>query len=239
MSRRLCALFCLSYSLAAAAGGLTKFEVRDAVQRDLVTFTSDAPLEKVVGTTSAVTGFLRVNPEQPAAGAQGEFEVDARTFNTGMELRNEHLRSRFLHTSRYPFARFSLKKLTELSKSRLEPGEPVVGKAEGEIEIKGVKRSLSAQIRLTYHPKTVATQERMAGNLLRVSATFSVDLDRFGIFWAPAIALRLSRYIQVTVDALASDVAPSLQIPRPDIPVAEAPPPPENTSSRRLPSGRP
>lgn len=219
-----------------ALAGTARFEVRDAVQRDLVTFTSDAPLEKVVGITSALTGYLTLDPDKPGAGASGEFEVDARTLDTGMELRNEHLRNRFLQTARYPFVRFRLRRLTELSKPRLSPGEPVAGKAEGEIEIKGVRQPLVAQIRLAYHPQTPATRERMAGNLLRLAAQFTVDLERFGIFWSPSLAPRLSRFIHVTVDALGSDAPPSLQIPRPDVPLVSAPP---AGSSRRLPSATP
>ncbi|MCB0403913.1 MAG: hypothetical protein KDD51_03955, partial [Bdellovibrionales bacterium] len=88
MLRTLFILFVLVQT--SMASEWTRFEVRDAAQRDVVQFTSDAPLEKVIGVNSSLRGWVALDPNNLSKGVTGEFEVDMRTFDTGMLLRNEH-----------------------------------------------------------------------------------------------------------------------------------------------------
>ncbi|MCB0416828.1 MAG: YceI family protein, partial [Bdellovibrionales bacterium] len=101
----------LALSKLSLGSEWTRFEVRDAAQRDIVQFTSDAPLEKVLGVNSSLRGWIAVDPNNLSKGVQGEFEVDMRTFDTGMLLRNEHFRTQFLETNQYPFSTFKIDRL--------------------------------------------------------------------------------------------------------------------------------
>lgn len=65
-----------------------------------VQFLSDAPLEMIKGTTDALSGKIDF------AERTVDFYVDLETIDTGIKLRNEHLRENFLRTSKYPFAEF-------------------------------------------------------------------------------------------------------------------------------------
>lgn len=190
--------------------------MRDAAQRDVVQFTSDAPLEKVIGINSALRGWLALDPKNLSKGVQGEFEVDMRAFDTGMLLRNEHFRTQFLETAQYPFSTFQITKLVQTSSSKLGAGETVILKTEGSLKVKAVTKRIPVDLKLVYYKESRKTQERLEGNLLRISARFPLDISDFGIFWNEDLSLRLSRKVRVTVDALGSDQAAPLFIPQPD-----------------------
>ena len=79
-------------SAVAEDGRAVRFDMRDGGLRNLVQFTSDAPLEKVVGVSNTITGWLTLDPDKLTEGIKGEFEVDVRAFETGLPSRNEQLR---------------------------------------------------------------------------------------------------------------------------------------------------
>ncbi len=61
--------------------------------RDTITFTSQAPLEDIVGTTNKIGGYVVFDPADPAKGGHGEFIVPVASLNSGIPLRDEHLQS--------------------------------------------------------------------------------------------------------------------------------------------------
>ncbi|MEZ4750624.1 MAG: YceI family protein [Bdellovibrionota bacterium] len=204
----------LTFTRLALASEWTRFEVRDAAQRDIVQFTSDAPLEKVIGVNSSLRGWVALDPNNLSKGVQGEFEVDMRTFDTGMLLRNEHFRTQFLETSQYPFSTFKIDKLVQTSSSKLGTGQTVLLKTEGTLKIKAVSKSIPVDLKLVFYKENKKTRERLEGNLLRISARFAVDISDFGVFWNEDLALRLTKKVRIQVDALGSDAAAPLYIPQ-------------------------
>ena len=71
-----------------------------------ITFTSDAPLERIVGTSNAVVGYLVAevaNDEPTGKILAGAFRVPVTSFDTGIPLRDEHLRGPyFLNAAQHP-----------------------------------------------------------------------------------------------------------------------------------------
>src|SRR5688572_3690769 len=108
-----------------------RFDLKDAALRNLVHFVSDAPLEKVMGLSSSLSGWLELNPEKLGEGVKGELEVDLRTFHTGAESRNEYVRESFLNTTEHPIATYQITRLVNASKTKLADGKPVSVKLEG------------------------------------------------------------------------------------------------------------
>lgn len=190
-----------------------RFEVKDAIQRDIVQFVSEAPLEKVVGLTSAVSGWVEVDPQKLSDGVKGEFEVDVRNFDTGNLLRNDHLREKFLFTSEFPVATFSFSKLSNSSKTQLPDQQSVVLRVEGTMKIKGVSKPLAVLLKTTYFKQSDMTNQRLGGNLLRVSSSFDLDLQNFGIMIPEGLKFKLARYVQVSVDVVGSDGRPPAIVP--------------------------
>jgi hypothetical protein len=96
-----------------------------------LSFTSDAPLETIVGTTSKASGTLRIDLAKPENGASGEVVVDIRTLRTGVGLRDEHLRGEdFLNAGAYPSATFKLSRVSLSGKAQF-PGATASGTVQG------------------------------------------------------------------------------------------------------------
>jgi polyisoprenoid-binding protein YceI len=70
-----------------------------------VEFTSDAPIEVMHGKTSKITGDITLD-DSFKFDAKHPFNillsVDLASIDTGIDLRNEHMRDNFLETGKYP-----------------------------------------------------------------------------------------------------------------------------------------
>ena len=71
--------------------------------KNIVKFLSEAPFENFEGITNNIDGFLYFENEL-TNNSQLHFEVDLRTIDTGIGLRNRHMRDNYLETDKYPMA---------------------------------------------------------------------------------------------------------------------------------------
>lgn len=187
----------------------TRFDMRDGGLRNLVEFVSDALLEKTVGISNAVTGWIELDPDKVGDGIKGEFEVDVRTFETGIEPRNEAVRDKMLLAPEFPIATFTLSKVMSVSKPKLAEGQPVIARVDGTLKAKGIQKPVPVNLKLVYLKESDVTRQRLPGNLLKVSATFDVDTALFGITVPDAFKSRFARFIQVSADVVGSDRPPA------------------------------
>ncbi|MBA2362551.1 MAG: YceI family protein, partial [Chloroflexia bacterium] len=70
------------------------------------TFLEDNRLESPVGVTRAVSGEIRVNPDNPSATRVGEIAVDISQLETDQPRRDNAIRRQWLESATYPIARF-------------------------------------------------------------------------------------------------------------------------------------
>jgi polyisoprenoid-binding protein YceI len=95
-----------------AAGGVAQ-EYQVHLQREnRARFVSDAPLEDFQGVTDRIDGFLYLAGEGLSSSSELEesefyFEVDLASLDTGIGLRNRHMRRNYLETDEHPFASYS------------------------------------------------------------------------------------------------------------------------------------
>lgn len=183
-----------------------RYEVRDPAQRDLIQVTSDIPLEKMVAVSSAVGGWFEIDPEKLMDNARGELLSDVRTFDSQNSSRNDFLKDRVWQAQEGPTLSFTINKMLHVSKARLSEGQPVAFRLEGLLKYRGQSKVTSVLGKLTAIKQTEGTiAHRGPGNLLRVSANFDLDLTQFGFTTAEIVKARLARYLQVSVDFVASD----------------------------------
>ena len=183
--------------------------MRDTGLRNLVQFTSDAPLEKVVGVSNTVNGSITLDPDQLQGGIRGDFEVDVRAFETGLPARNEQLRDVILNASAHPLATFKIDRVVATSKPRLVEGAPTLVRIEGSLKMRGITRPQLVIAKLSYFRESSTTKQRLPGNLLKVSATLDIDTEQFQITMPPGFQALMARYVQVAVDLVGSDRIPS------------------------------
>jgi polyisoprenoid-binding protein YceI len=83
-------------------------------KENIARFESDAPIEKVVGTTNRVFGFVTIDPHNISNGISGKISVDLVSLDTGISMRDRDMRSEsFLNTDEYPTAMFLLKEVLQ------------------------------------------------------------------------------------------------------------------------------
>src|SRR5690606_23312653 len=71
-----------------------------------VTFVSKAPLETFDGSTKQIRGRIEIDPQALGDSITVEVSVDLASLDTGIELRNQHMRENHLHTEKHPEAVF-------------------------------------------------------------------------------------------------------------------------------------
>ena len=202
------AALALVFSCVAAFSKTVRYDMRDAGLRNVVQAVSDAPLEKMIALSGSPAGWIELDPERLTDGIRGEFEIDVRTFSTGLDPRDEKVRDAWLGSSEHPTAGFQIAKVLGLSKAKLTDGQPVVARLEGQLRLRGVARNQPVLAKLTYVKESDVTRQRLPGNLLRVSATFDLDTGLFNLPIPEPFRNRLSRYIQVAADLVGTDRPP-------------------------------
>ena len=112
----------------------------DRSQANQVKFISDAPLESFSGVTDKIDGYVLWEGDDPTNNSELYFEVDLASINTGIGLRDRHMRENYLETDKYPFAQFN-GKAVEFTKSESEEAFQV--SVEGKMTIHGKEKFLS------------------------------------------------------------------------------------------------
>lgn len=205
LTRRLAAsAFTVSlFALTPAGAKPVTFAVGDAKNRDVVSFTSDAPVELIVGKTSNVNGTVVIDESMDLSKPiQATFAVDLPSIDTGIELRNEHMRDNFLETAKYPKATFTLKTLSR-------PGVLKVGQkqrltATGDFTLHGKTVSKTVPVDVTYFKKCAGTETKMPGcDLIQINTEFKVPFADHGIKRPEIVFQKLADTVIVKLGATA------------------------------------
>lgn len=113
----------------------------DLEQKNVVKFISKAPMESFEGVTDKIDGYVTWEDEDFTNNSEIYFEVDLNSLDTGIGLRNRHMRDNYLETDKYPFTHFA-GKIVEAIKQ--DDGSVKV-KAEGTMFIHGVEKPITVE----------------------------------------------------------------------------------------------
>lgn len=163
-----------------------------------IQFVSDATLETITGVTSNVSGAIHIDPAN-VAGATGRIAVRTDSIRTGIDLRDEHLRSdTWLNAGRFPEIVFQLTRIE--GATTLAPNQTVNATVHGHFTLHGVTRDVSARAQLRYVPVTDEMRTaHISGDTVRVQASFQVRMTDFGISIPAIVQLKVSNEIEVNV----------------------------------------
>jgi polyisoprenoid-binding protein YceI len=180
------------------------FYVNDTKKRDVVTFTSKAPLETIVGTTADVSGFVTVNLDDIKGSAKARFEVDLTTLKTGIEMRDNHMRDNFLETGKYPKAIFELTKVDSTSQNRLENQKQVTLTMQGNFTVHGTTKPITIPATITYYSESDQTKARAEGDLMHIAVNFDMLLGDYGIKRPQMLFMKLDETQKINIDMIGS-----------------------------------
>ena len=110
----------------------------DKDKNNIVKFISDAPIENFEGVTDKIDGYLFFEDSDLTKNSELYFEVDLNSLDTGIGLRNRHMRENYLETDRFPLTHYKGKIIS----SNVVNDTTVSVKAEGVIFIHGIEQPL-------------------------------------------------------------------------------------------------
>jgi polyisoprenoid-binding protein YceI len=155
-----------------------------------VTFTSRASIEEFDGVTDRIDGFVSLNTESLTTETGGDdtefyFEVDLASLDTGIGLRNRHMRDNYLEVAEYPYAAFG---------GRIARAAPLSDGAfrvtlQGTFGVHGVERD-----------RAMTCDASPARRGYRVQCGFTVLLSDHDIKIPKVMFLKLNNEVLLTLD---------------------------------------
>jgi len=146
--------------------------------------------------TTAMKGELVLDPAQRGM-VEGELAVDLMTLQTGIALRDDHLRDKYLEVGKG--AEYQMATLEDIRLDGVDPSHPV-GKAKftGKLTLHGQERPVSGTAEI-----------KRAGDGFRVQATFPVKVSDFQIPSPSYLGVGVRDEVTVAVNFVAGSKARS------------------------------
>jgi polyisoprenoid-binding protein YceI len=137
-------------------------------------------------TTSALAGMLTSSTARPSA-LDGSLAVDLSTVDTGIALRNDHLREKYLEVDKG--AGYDQAVLSDVVLQGLNADAPAgKGSFTGSLMLHGVKKTVTGPVEI-----------RQAGTGWRVRASFPVNLPDYNIDKPRYLGVGVKDTVQVSV----------------------------------------
>jgi polyisoprenoid-binding protein YceI len=150
-----------------------------------MTFTSDAALEHIKGVSNRVSGYaVAPTSEGVEAGLlAGKFTMAVDTIDTGIPMRNEHLKGeRWMNAAEHPEITFEIMGVEGAKLAKEESWFKTYDVTlKGEMTVRGVTREMKIPARLTFMPESEKTRARAQGDLLAIRAQYPIALSDFDI----------------------------------------------------------
>ncbi len=99
-------------------------------------------LNTAIGKTQQITGELTIDLANPAASPSGEFTVDISTLTTDSSRRDNAIRGRWLESSRFPTAKFTLTQVSDFPANPQE-GQQIQFKLAGDLLIRDTTKPIT------------------------------------------------------------------------------------------------
>jgi len=132
----------------------------------------------------------------------GSITVQTSSIKTGIDLRDEHLRSEnWLDAESYPEITFTIKSVNEVQS--VESNKLIV-KVTGDFSVHGVTKEVIADVTMTYLVESEQTKKRAPGDLLGAQATFNITLSDYEID-NKVLGQKVSDNIEVGVNIVGSN----------------------------------
>lgn len=159
--------------------------------QQLATVESDTEFETFTGRTEKVTGSLTFDPAKRTG--SGRITVDAASIKTGIDLRDEHMRSAdWLDTAKFPTITF------ETTEVRHIRGDQY--RVTGRFTMHGVTRTITTTATVRHRPESDATRSAgFRGDVLRVAVNFNVKLADYGIVISPRARGKVAGTVRLNV----------------------------------------
>lgn len=157
----------------------------DKKNKNSVKFVSETPVDNFEGNTSKIDGYFINTGIEKLVGSELYFEVDLNSVDTGIGLRNRHMREDYLHTDKYPVTHFTgtISEAVKVSDTEYDV------KANGKMFIHGVSKDISIKGKIYKYD-----------NGFKLKSNFSVKLTDYNIKVPKFMFVRISEDIKLFLD---------------------------------------
>ena len=183
------------------ASGEQTFNFADKNGRNQTSFFSTTPLEDITGLGNGISGSVTFSVNDLKT-LKGKISVSVASVKTGIDLRDEHMRSAgWLNAESFPEISFEIKKVSDIKSVE---GNKLTAKVTGNFTLHGVTKEVVANATLTYLDESETTKMRAPGDLLGVQAKFNVKLSDYGVN-NKVVGQKVSENIEVSVNVVGSN----------------------------------
>lgn len=168
----------LAQGFKVKASGEKTFNFEDKKGRNQASFFSTTPLEDITGVSNAVKGKITFNVADIKT-LKGSISIPVSSLKTGIELRDEHMKSKnWMDAENYPDVTFLIKNVSDV---KIEADNKMQIKATGDFTAHGVTKEIVVPVTLIYLDESEQTSQRAPGDLLGVQTTFKIVLSDYDV----------------------------------------------------------
>ena len=190
-----------SQGFKVTASGEQSFSFEDKFGRNQATFFSTTPLEDITGISNDVKGSVTFDVNNFST-LKGKISISVASLKTGIDLRDEHLRSaNWLDAESYPEVIFEIKKVSDI---QVVEANKLRAKVTGDFTTHGVTKEVVADATVTYLDESEETKKRAPGDLLGVQAKFNIVLSDFDVE-NMILGQKVSDDIEISVNIVGSN----------------------------------
>jgi polyisoprenoid-binding protein YceI len=142
-------------------------------ESQIVTHIKDPFGNIVNGTVRLREGEARGDIDRLHETSSVVLEIDARTYNSNIGLRDQDVQKYYLKVEQYPSIRFDSTRVEKIERSN-SPTEPMQLTVRGRLEIHGVRRELVIPVRLFYQTNRIVAH----GNFRFVLEQFNIKIPQ-------------------------------------------------------------
>lgn len=192
----------IAQSFNIPSKGNQVFDFNDTQDRNQATFYSEARYENITGLTNDVWGKVSFDIKDVKSTLNGEVSISTLSIKTGIEKRDEHLRSvSWLNSEKYPNITFRIKEITQINQIEDNLLKIVL---LGEFSLHGKTNLVYANATMKYLVESETTKQIMPGDLVSIVAKFEIKLSEFGITNS-LIGNRVNDKILITANLVGSN----------------------------------
>lgn len=149
-----------------------------------VTFTSNAPLQDIVGKSNGVVGYaVSAGGDAPANLVGAKWVLPVESMATGIPLRDEHLAHEWLHAKQNPTIEFTLNSTENIKLIKSDDGFSTWSLTlVGEMVINGVRKEIRVNdAKLSFLEASEKTAKIAPGDLCFLKCEYEVKLSDFNV----------------------------------------------------------
>ncbi len=167
--------------------------------RTNITFVSEADLETIHGVTNKIWGEITI--DKTGKKASGSIRAGVAALKTGIDLRDEHLRSSdWLDAKKYPWIRLTLVTATENKDGK-------TWDIAADLTIKKTTKRVTVKAKVRVIPDKIG-KALGDGSWMRVQTSFDVKLSDYDITIPEKIGSKVSETWKIGIDLYGTTVNP-------------------------------